>query len=34
MLYKTTEDPYLTSDQSLYEISKQKENITQEILKI
>ena len=33
MLYKTTEDPYLTSDQSLYEISKQKENITQEILK-
>ena len=33
MLYKTTEDPYLTSDQSLYEISKQKENVTQEILK-
>ena len=33
MLYKTTEDPYLTSDQSLYEISQQKENITQEILK-
>jgi hypothetical protein len=33
MFYKTTEDPYLTSDQSLYEISKQKENVTQEILK-
>ena len=33
MRYKTTEDPYLTSDQSLYEISQQKENITQEILK-
>jgi hypothetical protein len=33
MRYKTTDDPYLTSDQSLYEISKQKENVTQEILK-
>ena len=33
MLYKTNEDPFLTSDQALYEISRQKESISQEILK-
>jgi hypothetical protein len=33
MLYKTNEDPFLTSDQALYEISRQKESVSQEILK-
>ena len=32
MKYKTTDDPYLTSDQALFEISNQKEIITQGIL--
>ena len=33
MNYKTLEDPYLTSDQALFEISTQKEVVTQGILK-
>ena len=33
MNYKSLDNPYLTSDQSLYEISNQKEVITQGILK-
>lgn len=32
MNYKTLEDPYLTSDQALFEISSQKEIVTQGIL--